>query len=405
MIIFRLAWRNIWRNKRRSIIVMSSVAVGVIATVLMDTLSRGMAFQMLYNQIGSHVAHLQVHRRGFKDNPIVQNSIPDANVVKRAVASTPGVLSQSSRVLTFGLLSSALSSSGVSLVGIDPREEEEITTIKGSIVAGMYLSGGRNEAVVGRALAEKLGVGLGDRVVGMASAVDGHVGSDVFRIVGLYETLSSEFDKSFVYIGRNNAQDMLELGEEISEIAIRIGNLRQLGAVQAGLQETLGESYEVLTYPEILPFLVLQIDLYDQSMFIFYAIVGIALIFGIINTMLMSVFERIREFGVLKAVGMKDRRLIIMVLLEAFFLGTIGTAAGFVLGYLTYLPLQRTGLDLSMFSESLRSLGVGAVIFPVLTWEVLANALFIIPLVAVVGALYPAIRAGRLLPVGAIRSV
>ncbi|MBI2619729.1 MAG: ABC transporter permease [Ignavibacteriales bacterium] len=403
--IFKLAWRNIWRNKRRSVVVMTSVAVGVIATLLMDTLSRGMIYQMLYNQIGSHVAHLQIHRQGFRDNPIIQNNIPDAAVVERAVSSTPGISHYSSRILTYGLLSSAAASSGVFLIGIDPDQEGQITTIKGSLAAGTYLSGGPNEAVIGQSLAEKLGVGLGDRVVGMASALDGHVGSDVFRIVGLYETLSSEFDKSFIYIARDNAQEMLGVGDLVSEFAIRINDISQLHTIQDRLLEELGEEYEVFTYPEILPFLVLQIDLYEQSMIIFYAIIGIALIFGIINTMLMSVFERIREFGVLKAVGMKDRRLLMMIVLEAFLLGIIGTGIGFIVGYLIYLPLARTGLDLSMFSESLRSWGVGAIIYPVLTWNVIANALLIIPIFAVLGALYPAFRAGRLQPMAAIRYV
>jgi putative ABC transport system permease protein len=403
--LLSLAWRNLWRNRRRSIIVLISVAVGVVATVLLDTLSRGMIHQMLNNQVGSHVTHMQIHRKGFLKNPIIQNSIADPDKVIRALESTPGIAQYSARVVTFGLLSSATNSSGISLVGVDPDRENTLTTIQSSIVEGTYLTGAPHEVVIGKALAEKLSVGLGDRVVAMASAKDGHMGSELFRVVGFFETFSSAFDKSSVYIPRSSAQKMLGLASEVSEFAMLVVDPNRLTTLAGELQEKIGDDFEVLPYREILPFLVLQIDLYDQSMVIFYVIIGIALIFGIINTMLMSVFERIKELGVLKAVGMKNGRILAMILTEAMFLGVIGTAAGFVIGYLMYIPLSTSGLNLTTFSEGLRSFGVGAIVYPVFTAGVILNALLVIPLMAVVGAVYPAIRAMRLEPVRAIRYV
>jgi len=198
---------------------------------------------------------------------------------------------------------------------------------------------------------------------------------------------------------------MLALRGQVSEFALITSDLERLPAIQKTLKEQLGEKYEVYTYGEIVPLLLAVVDMYDQSMAIFYAIIGIALIFGIINTMLMSVFERIHEFGVLKAIGMPDSRLLMMVLLEALHLGVIGTALGFAIGYVLYIPLSHTGLDLRMFSEGLRSFGVGAIIYPVLTWGSVANALLIIPFISVLGALYPALRAAHLTPVSAIRHV
>lgn len=399
-----VAWRNVWRNKRRSMIILVSIMVGVIATVLMDALSRGMIVQMLENQIRSHISHLQIHRDGFRDNPVIQATIPNADSVENALKAVQGI-SYSPRVLTYGLISSASNSAGIFLVGVDAEREKRITSVSASLVAGEYLTDKPNEAVVGEALAEKLGIGLGDRIVAMASAVDGHVGSDVFRIVGLFETFSSEFDKSTMYVPIANAQSMLALRGQVSEFALITSDLERLPAIQKTLKEQLGEKYEVYTYGEIVPLLLAVVDMYDQSMAIFYAIIGIALIFGIINTMLMSVFERIHEFGVLKAIGMPDSRLLMMVLLEALHLGVIGTALGFAIGYVLYIPLSHTGLDLRMFSEGLRSFGVGAIIYPVLTWGSVANALLIIPFISVLGALYPALRAAHLTPVSAIRHV
>jgi ABC-type lipoprotein release transport system permease subunit len=379
--------------------------VGVNATLLMDTLSRGMIVQMVDNQIRSHISHIQIHRKGFRDNPVIQATIPDAKRVNEALKNVEGIAFSSPRVLTYGLVSSAANSSGILLVGIDPDREANITSVSKSLQAGRYLSGNPNEAVVGAALAEKLGVGLGDRIVAMASAIDGHVGSDVYRIVGLFETFSSEFDKSTIYVPIASAQSMLAIGEEVSEYVLIVSNMEQLPGIQKTLEERLGDKYEVHSYAQILPILLAIVDMYDQSMAIFYGIIGIALIFGIINTMLMSVFERIHEFGVLKAIGMPDHRLLLMVLLEALHLGIIGTAAGFAIGYILYIPLSHTGIDLRMFSEGLRSFGVGAIIYPVLTWGSVAMALLIIPFISVLGALYPALKAVRLTPVSAIRHV
>lgn len=405
MMILRLAWRNIWRNTRRSVIILISVTVGIVATVLTDALSRGMAFQMLDNQIGTYVSHIQIHRAGFKDNPVIQNTVPQTFDVDSVISSVAGIDRFTKRVITFGILSSAKNSSGISIVGIDPEREARVTTIRSSIVQGEYLSGREREIVLGLKLAEKLGVGIGGKVVAMASALDGHIGSDVFRVVGLYESFSSEFDKAFAYIPLTDAQDLVSIGNSVSEYAIIVHNREELQRIQTTLEGDLGDAFEVLTYAEILPLLVMTVDMYDQMMLVFYAIIGIAVIFGIVNTMLMSVFERIREFGVLKAIGMKNRPLFLMIMIEAFYLGAIGTAVGFALSYVLYLPLAQSGVDLSMFSDSLRSFGVGTVIYPVMTAGVVMNALTVIPVVTLLGAIYPAVKAVRLEPMSAIRYV
>jgi putative ABC transport system permease protein len=405
MMLFALAYRNIWRNKRRSIIVMTSVAVGVVATMLTDTLSMGMIVQMFENQVGAHVSHIQIHRKGFNENRIIQNYIPDNARVESVLRSDPRIRAFSPRVITFGLLSSASTSSGVSIIGIDHLREKQVTSIERSIIEGSYLDGGMNAIVLGRRLAEKLDIDLGDKVVAMASTLDGHVGSDLFRVVGIYETFSSEFDRTVIYIDIANAQKMLALGGKTSEFAIVTHDKNLALDLKERLARELSEEYEILSYADLLPFLVMQLDMYREYMFIVYAIIGIALFLGIINTMLMSIFERIHEFGVLMAIGLMNSRLFIMILLEAFFLGIIGTVAGFSAGYGIFLILADTGIDLGDFSEGLNSFGVGSVIYPLLTFDVIASALLIIPFVSVLGAIYPAVRAIRLQPMSAIRFV
>ncbi len=400
-----IAWRNLWRNKRRSLIVLSSVAVGVVAILLNDGLSIGMIRQMFENQIGSNVSYMQIHRRGFHKNPLIQNAITHPDSVATILRQTPQVLRFSRRVVSFGLLSSARNSSGVMISGIEPDAESRVTSIAGSLVEGHYLTGSPHEIVIGAKLAEKLGVSLGDKVVAMASTTSGSVGAEMFRIVGLYRTVSSEFDKAFIYISLPAAQHMLAMGSAVSEFATITTNRDSIESVKAAVAARLGSSYEVLSYADLLPLMISQMQIYEQSMYIVYVIIGLAMIFGIINTMLMSVFERIHEFGVLMAIGMKNRRLVGMILTEALLLGLCGAVLGLIIGLGIVIPLSHSGLDLSMFSESLTSFGTGSIIYPIVRSDAILQALFLIPMIAVLGALYPAFKAVRYEPVEAIRYV
>jgi putative ABC transport system permease protein len=400
-----IAWRNIWRNRRRSLIIVLSIIIGVAAVMMNDGLSFGMIQQVLDNQIGSHVSHIQIHATGFNDNRVIQTSISDIKKVEGILEDTRGVRQWSRRVVTFGLLSSALNSSGGLIVGVDPQREPTVTSIQASITEGRYLSGRPHEVIIGRKMAEKLGVGLGDKVVGMASAVSGDVGSDLFRVVGIYETVSSDFDKMHMFTTLAGAQDMLELGGRVLEYAITVEDIEQVEAITRELRAKLGDEYEVHSYIDLLPMLVWTVEIYGEMMIVVYVIIGLAMIFGIINTMLMSVFERIQEFGVLMAIGMKNSYVFRMVMTEALLLAAIGTLAGLIAGMAVLLPLSSVGINFSMFSEGLNSFGVGAVIYPRVTIDSIVSVIVIIPLTALLGALYPALKATRLQPANAIRYV
>ncbi|MBC8485131.1 MAG: ABC transporter permease [Bacteroidetes bacterium] len=403
--LLKLAWRNIWRNKRHSAIVVGSVIVGVIAVILMDGLTSGMLYQMLFNQISSSVSHIQIHKKGFNDNKVVQSFMPDYYKAEDVVKENTSVQSYSKKVVSFGLLSSASSSSGVFINGINPSGEEKVTKIKNSIVEGSYLTGNKREIVIGKDLADKLNSKLGDKVVILTNTPDGTISSDVFRIVGTYETFSSAFDKAYIYIPLENAQQMLDIGDNIHELSIITKDYGQVNKVKEQIVSKLSDEYEVLSYKDMLPLLLVQIDLYKQSMFITDVIIGLALIFGIINVMLMAVFERIQEFGVLMSIGMKNSKLFLMIIIEALIIGVIGTVIGIVIGILIEIPLSYIGIDLSLFAESLKSFGSGAIIYPVIVPENLIGVLIIIPFISIVGAIYPAYKAIKLEPVSAIRYV
>ena len=400
--LLKLAWRNIWRNKRKSLIVLSSVIVGMIAVIFYDGLDHGMLRQMLNNQISNSVSHIQIHKKGFTDNKVIKNYIPDNEQVEKVVKNQKDIKAYSERVITFGLLSSASSSSGVYIYGVYPDMESKVSDIKKSIIEGTFFTGNKRDIVIGKQLADKLGVGIGDKVVVMANTPNGDIGSDLFRVAGIFQTVSTEFDKTTIYIPIKTAQKMLEIDSHIYEYAIILNDYHNVDKIKSELESKLSNKYEVLSYKDLLPMLIYQMDLYDQTMWIFYMIVGLALIFGIVNTMLMSVFERINEIGVLMAIGMKNSRIFLMFVLEAFLIGVIGTILGLALGLLIHWPISISGINFSIFSDALKSFGIGAVIYPVLSVTNTVMLTLIIPFIAVIGALYPAYRAIKLEPIKAI---
>ena len=383
-------------------IVLTAIVVGMVLLLLTESYMAGMLKQMLEDQIGSHVAHVQIHKKGFNDNKIVQNSITDISSVEGSLGRNSAIAAFSRRVQTYGIASSASNSSGVLMIGVDAQQESRITKIRSWVQEGEYLSGKDREIVIGRALAERLGVTLGDKIVLMATALDGQVGSDVFRIVGLYAGSSSDFDKAFVYVPIRNAQRVLAMGDRVSEFVLLAANIARVPQLSKDLAAVVGEEYEVTNYKEVLPALMAIIEVADKSMGIYYFIIGVATIFGIINTLLMSVFERIREFGVLMAMGMKNGTVFAMIMLEALILGVVGTIIGLIVGFAVYLPYWHYGLNLSAFAEGLSWIGASTIVYPLLTSEALVRIVLIIPFISVLAALYPATKAIRLVPVRAI---
>jgi putative ABC transport system permease protein len=403
--LFVIAWRNLNRNRRRSAVVLASIVVGVVSLMLYDGLSYGMMVEMLDNAIGNSIGHIQIHGEGFNDNRVIQLHIPDRAEAERALEGVEGISGWSSRVLTFGLLSSALGSSGGVILGVDSAREQGVSHIGARLLEGRYIGTTGREALLGRKMAEKLHVGIGDKVVGMASALDGEVGSELFRVVGIFETASSDFDKTHVFIPLHTAQSMLSMEQRIVEITIAVNDVDRVDDIARILRSRLGAGYEVLTYKEQLPILVATLQMYDQMLFIIYMIIGLAMIFGIVNTMLMSVFERIQEFGVLMAIGMRNGLVFNMVMAEALCLAAVGTMVGLIAGAGLTLLLGHIGINLSMFAEGFASFGVGTTMYPVLRLNGLLSILITIPLTTMLGAVYPAWRATRLQPVSAIRYV
>ncbi len=404
--LFKIAWRNLWRNKRRTLIVLTSVIVGVIIILLNDGLGIGFIKQMLEIQINTSVAHIQIHNKSFLDDRVLSNSIKNPNYVDSILQKTDFVKHYSKRLINFGMLSSAANSSGIVLYGIEPEKEKQLTIIHSSIIKGTYLSGKPNEIIIGKKLAERLEVELGDKLVAISSNIDGKPSSELFRIVGIFKTSDTEFDKMTVFVDYNNLENMLSTQGLASEFAILSDNPENAPLNKAELIKLLNiPNLEVKTYIDLLPLIMSYIDSYQSMMFVFYLIFGIAVLFGIINSMLMAVFERIREIGVLMSIGMKNSKIFFMIVYESLCIGVLGTMIGTIIGSVLLLYLQKNGIDLSFVSDTLNQYGMNAVIYPELSFQVIFSSILVMPITAVVAAIYPAIKAIKLQPTDAMRHV
>jgi putative ABC transport system permease protein len=403
----KMVWRNVWRNKRRSWIIICAVIVGLAGMLFSLAFTEGMMRQTLVNALGTHVAHVEIHKKGFEDSKIINLSIEEPQEVIRAVAEEPGVIAYSARVVSSGLISSSESSSGISIIGVDPQKEPGVTIIKESVIQGDYLDEeGTYQVLIGQGLAEKLKVGLGDKIVLMAQDLTGDIGSGAYRVKGVFKTASPDFDKYMVYLNLKDSQKLLSLGERISEVAILIDTPRNPQAVQKALLTRLdSEEYEVLSWKEIMPIMVSQIEFFDETMYVLILVICIAMGFGIVNTLLMAIMERIREFGIMMSLGVRPRKIFGLVVAESVLLCFCGLVLGNLFTYLLVLYAGRKGFDLSIFSKSLETFGIGHLIYPYLTISmVLIGAVTVLGM-GIFASLYPGYKASRLRPVEALRHI
>lgn len=400
-----LAWRNIWRNPRRTTVILVAVIIGIWSMVLETALMRGIAVGMIKNGIATLTGHIQVHQTGYRHDPAIENSMLDPQPALRALNDVlPSDAKWSARVRVNAIASNARHSSGVTLVGIDPAQEAAVSFIGTALSEGRYLAAEDHGAIlVGKALLAKFNTKIGRKLVLMSQDTHRDIASKAYRIVGIFQAEMASTEKQYVFVTKKSAQKMLGLGKGISEIAVLLPENTNQAAVFNKLKATLpADRFESHDWHELLPLLISYLDLMDGFIYIWHFVVFIAMGFGIVNTTLMAVFERMREFGLLKALGMKPWWIIRGVLTESFLLLTIGMFIGNILAFLTVLPLSRSGIDLSALAAGVEYAGLTRIIYPVITGQDLLVANLIVLVLGLLVSLYPAVKAARFIPVQAL---
>jgi ABC-type lipoprotein release transport system permease subunit len=402
--IFQMGWRNIWRNRRRTVVILTAVIIGVWSMIFLGALMRGISDRMRQNGIATLTAHIQVHRVGFRKDPVVENRIRSPKTVFDALSSLPHGAVWTPRIRVNAVASNARHSAGITLVGIDPEREARISFIGSAITGGRYLEETDPLAiVVGDALIRKFETKIGNKLVLMSQDANGEIASRAFRIAGVFQAELESTEKQFVFVNIAAAQEMLGVGDGICEVAVLLPSHRQVDAVADRLRGSLPQdTYTVETWKDLLPLVRAMLKMYDSFIFIWFLAVFIAMGFGLVNTILMAVFERIREFGLMRSLGMRSRLVVAEVLAESFFLLVIGMAVGNLFGLLSVAALSHTGIDLSAFSAGIEFVGMSRTIFPVLTAKDIVTANATVFVMGLVVSLYPAIKAARITPVEAM---
>ena len=401
---FQLAWRNIWRNTRRTGVILTAVVIGVWSMIFLGALMRGMTDGMVSNAIATLTGHVQIHQAGYRRDPSVEHRIGDVAAVARALETVlPAGAHTARRVRVAAVANNARHSTGVTLVGIEPQAEAKVSFIGRAVKEGRYLRPDESNGIlVGRALAERFGTGIGHKLILMSQDRHQEIASRAFRIRGIYRAEMEATEKQFVFVPLDTARKMLDIGADLSEIAVVLPDAAQAGPVAAALSQRLPAGTEAAGWHELLPLVEAYIRLMDGFIGIWFLVVFVAMGFGIVNTTLMAVFERMREFGLLKALGQRPGGIVRGVLTESFLLLLCGMAAGNLLALASIRVLAGRGLDLSVLAAGAEYAGLPRVIYPVVTAGdvVIANAVVLI--LGLLVSLYPAVKAARFSPVQAM---
>ena len=400
-----IAWRNIWRNGRRTSVILAAIVIGVWSMILLGSISRGFVVNMVENSISTLTGHLQIHARGYRTDPSIEKSMTEVEPVREALQrALPPEAQWSPRIRVNAVLQNARHSGGAVLVGIDPRREDAVSFIgPGAVQEGEYLEAGDDYGLLmGAALLESFETAVGRKVVVMSQDTDGEIASRAFRIRGVFRAATEATEKQFVFVTLPAAREMLGLKRGLSEIAVLLSRNGHAGPAAESLRARLAEErFSVATWRDLLPVIDAYLDIFDGYMVLWYLIVFVAMGFGIVNTILMTVFERMREFGLLQALGQSPGAIARGVLTEAFFLLAIGLLAGNALGFLSVFAFSG-GIDLSAFAEGMQYFGVPRVIYPSVQARDVVTANVVVLTLGLLVSVYPAVKAARFSPVEAM---
>jgi ABC-type lipoprotein release transport system permease subunit len=403
-----MAWRNVWRNPRRTGLTLAATVFAVVLVMFSVAMAAGTHEKMIEDSVRVNAGHVQVSGPGYLEKRTLEQFVVYDDALARRIDATPGVEGHAPRILSFGLLSRDSSTRGVAVVGIDPSHEATVTTLPDRVREGAFLSPhGRREMVIGGRLAAILGVAIGDEVLLYGIAYSLETAYDLFRVVGIMKLPEANMDRSLAFVSLRDAQEFFVYGPRVSEVAVLARDSDAVSAVAAALRGGLAEGgAEVHTWREEMPELEQLIFLDDAGMYILLAILVVVVGFGILNTILMAVLERRREFGVVLALGLRPAAIFRVVYLESMLLALVGLALGLALAFPLVLYFEAHPIALAGDAVAAAEL-LG--MEPQATWKLkpmnpIGSVLTVLG-VALVAALYPALKASRGRPVDVLRSL
>jgi putative ABC transport system permease protein len=412
--LLRMAWRNVWRNWRRTVIAGVAIALGLTLILFFDGMLNGMDEALYGNTVRLQGGNVQVHAPGFREKA---NSLPllpliDPNPMVEAALAQTNVIAASQRIRTGGMVSSREGTLSAAITGVEPEQEAPVSMIAENIVQGRWLEANDEDVLlIGQEMADSLEVGIGDRVTLVGRATHQQMRNRTMTIIGIYDIGMADIEKSQVYISLLEAQTLFDLRDQATEIAVYLAQVGQ----EPGVVETLSASlpgYEVDAWDTLDPTLKDLMEMEDQIMTIFGLVILLIAGVGILNLMLMAVFERTREIGLLAAMGLKRRETVVLFLLEGVMIGLVGALVGCLLGGTIGVYFGRVGIDwkaiyggmdLSDFGDMLGLMGDR--LYVRIGIGVLARRALTVGIISALASLYPAWQASRREPAEALHYV
>ncbi len=409
--IVKMAWRNIWRNPRRTLLTVSAIAFACLLLVFMLSFQFGSYDAMINASVKIQTGHLQVQAKGYKEKQQMRRVVADPAPVESILAEIPGVEAYTSRANAFSMVSSDERTNGVIVIGIDPEKEARVSTLKKLIRKGRYLTETDTDRIlVGRLLANNLHVYFGDELTVLGQGRDGSIAAAVFTVTGIFSSGIDDLDRSTVHIPLKYFQEVFSMDRAVHEVTVVCKNLGDLPEIKQAVVSKISEidqrpPLRALDWEELMPGLSQGILMDLVSGLITYFILIMVVAFSILNTFLMAIMERTREFGMLMAIGTSPGRLTKMVLTESTLMTLIGIAAGIILGCAVTLYFQARGINIAGASEIMQQYGVSGSLYPKLSLLSASIGPGMVLVITFFAALYPALRIRRLRPVEAMTHV
>ncbi len=405
----KMAWRNMWRNWRRTGIAMIAIVLGLILLVFMDGLYGGYDEAIFANAVRLYGGNLQIHAPGFRDraNRLPLLPVEDADQVVQTAMAHPEVVLASKRIKTSGMIKESGEIMPVTITGIQPSVEAPINLIAENIVAGRFLQDDDGDMIViGRGLADELAVGIGDRITLAGKRKNESMRQRTMTVAGIFNLGLKDAEKGMVFISLTEAQSLFNLRDQATEVTVSMHTVGMEDQVIGKLQTDL-QDYEVDSWLTLNPEFRQVMELGQQFAAILGLIVVMIACIGILNLMMMAVFERTREMGVLAALGMKGRQVMGLFLLEGAMIGVVGAAVGCTLGWLAMLAFNLAGgYDISSYTDQAEIYALmGDAFFATINPVRILQQGFIIVVMAVLASLIPAWQASRKEPAEALHHI
>ena len=403
--LIKISWRNVWRNKLRSIVVIVSVVFGILGGIIMIAMSYGLNEERMNNAVETYLSHIQIHNESFSEDYNIKHTIDNLEAIENAINNDSRVVSYSKRIILNGMMSNSNGSYGIQVKGVDPAEEIKVTNTYEKLIEGEYFKSKRdNTILVGKKLADRLNLKIKSKVVITFQDANYDLTSLLYRVEGIFRSGNSRYDEANVFVKNISISNNLSGFSGYHEIPILLTDINLRNEVKRDLIPYSSDNI-IEAWDDISKDLAYANEMLAAVLYIFMMIILSGLSFGIVNTMLMAILERKKEIGMLMSIGMSRYKIFLMICFETIFLSIVALPFGLIFSYLIVEYYSVVGIDLSIVEAGLENFGVGTRMYFKVPDEQYFIVSIMVFIIAVISSIFPSMRALKINPVEATKTI